>query len=90
MSNLWNKFQTKPIALLLGMIYGISREWLLDGTGEIYVPSNPLEKKLEEENSLLRKIDKSPLIKEIVEHLTALDNASLAQILAIAKTFSKK
>jgi hypothetical protein len=55
----------------------------------MYISLSEAEKKLEEENALFRKIEKSPELKEIIDHLVDLDKASLSQILAITKTFSK-
>ena len=80
----------KSIAFLIEKTYGISSEWLLHGSGEMKVSRNQLEQKLEEENALLRKLDKNPKLKEIMNHLVDLDKSSLVQILAITKTFSKK
>jgi len=48
---------TKRIAFLIEKTYGISSDWLLNGNGKMSVDLGEEEKKIQEENALLRKID---------------------------------
>jgi len=81
---------SKILAFLIEKTYGISSDWLLYGTGEMYVAQSEEEIAVQEQNSLLRRIEKNPEIREILGILLKLDKKDLAQILAIAKTFDKK
>lgn len=81
---------TKITAFLIEKTYGISSEWLLYGTGEMRVSQTEEERQVQESQSILRRLDKNPEIREILEILLKADKKDLAQILAIAKTFDKK
>ncbi|WCL51462.1 helix-turn-helix domain-containing protein [Leptospira sp. GIMC2001] len=80
---------SKPIAFLIEKTYGISSDWLLNGTGKMFIDLGEEEKKIQEENALLRQIDKKPEIKEIVEILVRMDKQNLAKTLAVIKTLSE-
>lgn len=76
---------TKIVAFLIEKTYGISSEWLLYGTGEMYIALSEEEKKVQELNSLLRQLERKPEIKEILEVLLRADSKELKKVKEVVK-----
>jgi transcriptional regulator with XRE-family HTH domain len=74
---------SRSTALLIEQIYGISADWLLDGTGHMEVKKNALTQDLE----FTRKILKDPELKEIIESLLELKKSDRAKLFGVIRGF---
>lgn len=74
---------SKSTSLLIEQLYGISSEWLLNGTGQMEVKKNVLANDLE----FARKILKDPELKEIVEAILEIKKKDRAKLFGVIRGF---
>lgn len=74
---------TNRILIQFETIYGISMKWVIDGEGEMILPS--WESKIDEDQKFLKMIDSRQGFREIIKTLSKLSDKNLVVIKSLAE-----